>query len=99
MDVGEGLELSDQGLNLGARRLGQLDLSIGVATDIYLRGVARADHRNQFDLIEGHSGFNGHHGWDTMSSDGGHSTSSVVRVRSVVHDRVPAIGLDGSAEN
>ena len=42
----------------------QLDLSISVATDIYLRRVARTDHRNQFVLIEGHSGFNGHHGWE-----------------------------------
>ena len=93
-------ELSNQGLDLIARRLCQLDLSISVATDIYLRRVARTDHRNQFVLIEGHSGFNGHHGWDTMSSDGGHSVSSVMRLRRIVHNvLVPAVGLDGRAEN
>ena len=100
MDVGEGLELSDQGLNLGARRLGQLNLSISVTTDVYLRRAARADHCNQFVLIEGHSGLNGYHGRDTTGGHSGHSVGSVVRVRSLVHDlRIPAIGLDGRAEN
>ena len=100
MDVGEGLELSDQGLDLDARRLAQLDLSISVATDVNLNGIARANHRNQCVLVESHSRFNGHHGLDTTGSDSSHSVGSVVRVRSLVHDvRIPAVGLDGRAEN
>ena len=93
-------ELSDQGLDLDARRLAQLDLSISVATDVNLNGIARANHRNQCVLVESHSRFNGHHGLDTTGSDSSHSVGSVVRVRSLVHDvRIPAVGLDGRAEN